>query len=274
MFASQRLRTLPMAALFRLILGVLLAVPALAQDSTEPPPPKASPVISVMEESLPRAGGILVFGGTRGVGLEVVRQLVAKNENVTVVARATSDTAALKAMNTTFINIVTADALDPESVKQAFTAAPFRAVVSTLGGRDGDYRVDVEGNKNVVDATKNAGLTRMVMVTAIGAGDSDPSTPWYVRLFMKDYFAAKTTAEDYLKASGLDYTIIRPGFLLDEGKPGQASLEAAAPIGLTGIKRSDVGLLVANAIEDATMFKKTFAAIDTRRIGVWAFLTY
>jgi uncharacterized protein YbjT (DUF2867 family) len=274
MFASQRVRILSMAALLRLLFSIFLAFPVLAQDSTEPPPPKASPVISVVEESLPRAGGVIVFGGTRGVGLEVVRQLVAKNEHVTVVARETSDTTALKAMQTTFVNIVTGDALDPDAVKKAFTSAPFRSVVSTLGGHGRDYSVDVEGNKNVVDAAKNAGLTRMVMVSAIGAGDSGPSLPWYLRLFMKKYFIAKTAAEAYLKSSGLDYTIIRPGVLLDDGKPGQASLQAATPSIPSGIKRSDVGLLIANIIEDMSTFKKTFVAVDARRIGLWALLTY
>ena len=144
------------ALLAVLLLAKLLLVGltvSAAEDPTEPPPPKASPVISVMEESLPRAGGIIVFGGTSGLGLEVVRALVAKKEHVTVMARPTSDTAALKTLG---VEVVQGDALDADSVKKAFTAAPFRAVISTLGGRDGDYRVDIEGNKNVIDATKNA----------------------------------------------------------------------------------------------------------------------
>lgn len=248
---------------------------AVAQDSTEPPPPKASPIISVMEESLPRAGGILVFGGTQGLGLEIVKHLVERKENVTVMVRASSDTAALKALN---VNVVTGDALDAESVKQAFTAAPFRAVISTLGGREGDYKVDVEGNKNVIDATKNAGLDRIILVTAIGAGDSNAGLPWYVRQgegwFMKGYFAAKTTAEDYLKASGLEYTIVRPGMLVKEGKPGEPMLFAVAPAAITGITRSDAGKLVAAAVEDKTTFNRVFAAVDNKRTGLWALLTY
>jgi uncharacterized protein YbjT (DUF2867 family) len=248
---------------------------AIAQDSTEPPPPKASPVISVMEVSLPRAGGILVFGGTRGIGLEVVKHLLARNEHVTVMARTSSDTAALKQLG---VNVVTGDALDPESVKQAFTAAPFRAVISTLGGREGNYKVDIYGNKNVIDATKNAGLDRFLLVTAIGAGDSNAGLPWYIRYseqwFMKGYFAAKTTAEDYLKASGLEYTIVRPGILVEGEGAGEPMLFATSPLAITGIKRADVGKLVAAAVEDITTFNKVFAAIDNKRTGLWAFLTY
>ncbi len=267
-----------MALFPRFMIASLLAAfstVAIAQDSTEPPPPKASPVISVMEESLPRAGGILVFGGTRGVGLEVVKHMVERKENVTVMARASSDTAALKALN---VNVVTGDALDPESIKQVFTAAPFRAVISTLGGREGDYKVDFEGNKNVIDATKNAGLDRFILVTALGAGDSNAALPWYARLaerwFMKGYFAAKTAAEDYLKASGLKYTIVRPGMLVEDEKAGEPMLFVAAHTVITGITRADVGKLVAAAVEDKTTFKQVFAAVDNKRTGLWALLTY
>jgi len=264
-----------------MLLGLLaiFAGAAAAQDSTEPPPPKASPVISVMADSLPRAGGILVFGGTRGVGLEIVKALVAKNEHVTVMARASSDTSALKAMNTTFINIVEGDALDAEKVKEAFTAAPFRAVISTLGGRGGDYKVDVEGNKNVIDATKNAGLDRFILVSALGAGDSNAVQPWYVtfaeKWFMKGYFAAKTAAEDHLKASGLDYTIVRPGLLAKlSPQPSEPSLTETTPVVLTAITRADLGKLVAATVEDKAAFKKTFAAVDAKRVGLWAAVTY
>ena len=261
------------ALLAVLLLAKLLLVGltvSAAEDPTEPPPPKASPVISVMEESLPRAGGIIVFGGTSGLGLEVVRALVAKKEHVTVMARPTSDTAALKTLG---VEVVQGDALDADSVKKAFTAAPFRAVISTLGGRDGDYRVDIEGNKNVIDSTKNAGLERIILVTALGAGDSNAGAPWYVKLFMDDYFAAKTAAEDHLKASGLDYTIVRPGVLFNEGTPGAPAYVPSA-VGLTGILRADLGKLIAATVGDMGSFKKTYAAVDAKRVGLWALLTY
>lgn len=263
-----------MVAIIRLLLALFAAAPAIAaQSEPEPPPPRSSPVISVTEEALPRAGGILVFGGTRGVGLEIVKQLVARNERVTVLARAGSDTTALKALNTTFLSVVTGDALDPESLKQAFTTAPFRAVVSTLGGRGGDYRADDQGNRNVIDAAKNAGLSRFVLVTALGTGDSNANAPWYLRWFMKDYFIAKAAAETHLKASGFDYTIIRPGFLRDSDKAGDVKL-VQGPAAYGGITRKELGKLVADSVEDTSTFKKVYAAVDAKRTGLWAMLTY
>jgi uncharacterized protein YbjT (DUF2867 family) len=258
------------AVLRVLLLALAVVAPALSQDSTEPPPPKRSPVIAVTEESLPRAGGVMVFGGNRGLGLEIVKALVAQNKKVTVVVRASSDTTALKELK---VDTVTGDALNPESLKEAFTSAPFRAAISTLGGHDGDYRVDSEGNKNAIDAAKNAGVTRFIMVTAIGSGDSSSSTPWYVKWFLKDYFAAKTVAEDYLKATDLDYTIVRPGFLKDSDKAGDVSL-VEGPVDYGAITRSDLGKTVAASLDDTSTYKKVLTAVDAKRTGIWAMLTY
>src|SRR5437764_847593 len=84
--ASRQFKYSFMTVVLRTLLIPLflaLVLPALAQDktgvtqdmgkpgdSTEPPKPKASPIGVVQEVPLPRAGGVLVFGGTRGVGLE------------------------------------------------------------------------------------------------------------------------------------------------------------------------------------------------------------
>jgi uncharacterized protein YbjT (DUF2867 family) len=251
---------------------LMFASPAWTQESTEPPAPKSSPVKPVVEESLPRAGGILVFGGTQGAGLETVKHLVAMHEKVTVMVRGTSDTAALKELG---VNIVIGDALDPESVKQAFTAAPFRAAISVLGGHN-DYRVDGEGNKNVIDATKDAGVPRLVLVTSLGAGDSAASAPWYLdwalRFFMKDYMAAKTAAEDHLRATDLDYTVIRPGWLLSSTKTGGAPTLVPETDKFSWITRADLGKVVAASVEDKATFKKTLTAFDPARDSVWEIL--
>ncbi len=259
-----------MAALRPILLSLLMLIaPVWAQDSTEPPPPKSSPVKPVVEEALPRAGGILVFGGTQGTGLETVKNLIAMKEHVTVMARATSDTSALKELG---VNIVVGDALDPESIKAAFTAAPFRAAVSVLGGHK-DYRVDGEGNKNVIDATKDAGVPRFVLVTSLGAGDSAASAPWYLawvlNLFMKDYMAAKTMAEDHLRATELDYTIIRPGWLLTSDKAGGTPALVPETNKFSWITRADLGKVVAASVEDKATFKKTLTAYDPARASVW-----
>jgi uncharacterized protein YbjT (DUF2867 family) len=203
-------------------------------------------------------GGVVVFGGNRGTGLETVKVLVAKGDQVTVMVRAGSDTAALKDLK---VNVVTGDAMNPADVKSAMTSKPFRAVVSSLGGRSGGKRVDFEGNVNVTEAAKAAGVTRVVQVSAIGVGDSHAGGSPEVHKVLGAVFAEKVKAEDHLKASGLRYTIIRPGGL-DNGAPtGNGLLTEDKTVGGT-INRSDLGKLVADAIDDPKTEGKVYSAVD------------
>ncbi|MHB1206731.1 MAG: NAD(P)-dependent oxidoreductase, partial [Rhodospirillaceae bacterium] len=208
-----------------------------AQESTEPPVPRAAPRGMVSEEVLPRAGGVLVFGGTRGAGLEAVKELVKRGEKVTVMARASSDTAALKTLG---VNIVPGDALVNEDIVKAFAAAPYRVVVSALGGKDDNWRVDVDGNRLVAEGAKSAKIPRMIMVSAIGAGDSAEARPWYLQPFMKEFIAAKSKAEDNLRASGVVFTIVRFGRLVDKPSSGAAVL-SEDHAAFSAITRADAG---------------------------------
>ncbi len=256
-----------MRAVFRPLLLLLATIAVLAgparaqQESTEPPKPRAAPRGIVSEEVLPRAGGVLVFGGTRGAGLEAVKELVKRGEKVTVMVRASSDTAALKQLG---VNIVPGDALVTDDLVKAFAAAPYRVVVSTLGGKDDDTRVDVEGNRHVVDAAKSAKIPRVIMMSAIGAGDSGLARPWYLRPFKADFIAAKSQAEDYLVKSGVTYTIVRAGRLVD--KPAGQAVLSDDHKEFSALTRADAGRLLADCVKnEAATSNKILTAFDPAR---------
>ena len=243
-------------------LGAVAAGSARAQESTEPPVPRAAPRGIVSQEVLPRAGGVLVFGGTRGVGLEAVKEMVKRGEKVTVMARATSDTAALKALN---VNLVPGDALVSDDVVKAFAAAPYRVVVSALGGKDDNFKVDVDGNRNVVNAAKSAKIPRVILVSAIGVGPTTLALPWYLRPFMKEFYAAKATAEDYLHKSGVTFTIVRLGRLVDKPASEKAALGDNAMV-FSALTRVDAGRLVADVVKnETTANNKVLTAFDPAR---------
>jgi len=203
-------------------------------------------------------GGVLVFGGTRETGLEVVKTLVANGDQVTVMVRPTSDLTELKKLK---VSLVTGDALKPGDVKAAFASGKFRATVSSLGGQRGEPRPDYEGVKNVVDAAKAAGVKRMVLVTAIGVGDSRAAVSEATHKMLGAVFAEKVKSEDYLKASGLTYTIVRPGGLRSGIPTGKAVFTEDKTVG-SDIYREDLGAITANAVDDEKTFNKVFSAID------------
>jgi uncharacterized protein YbjT (DUF2867 family) len=259
-----------------LFLTVAFALPAAAQkttqgqpmagpgESTEPPPPHAAPVGVVQAQTLPRGGGILVFGGTHGTGLETVKVLAARKEHVTVVTHSDPHNPELAALGVT---VVAGNALDPATIKDIFTAAPFRAVVTTIGRSPGEADPSFTGNKNIIDAAKAASIPRLIMVSTIGAGDSVDQLAWIEQIFYRKTFALKTDAENYLKASGLNYTIMRPGGLVDKSADGKAVF-TTDQVGMSWISRADLGKLIADCVDNDADVNKTFTVFDPSRAGL------
>lgn len=216
-------------------------------------------------------GPILVFGGNRATGLEVVKRLKARGEQVTVAVRPSSDTAALRALG---VATVVADAMDADQVRTAVAAGGYAAVVSTLGGGRGDKarRPDFIGNRNAIDAAAAGGVRHFVLVSVVGTGDSWETAPAPSRRFLKTVIALKGQAEDHLRASGLGYTIIRPGGLGDVKPTGTAVL-ADDPKAFSYIARGDLAELVVQALGDPAAAGKTYNAYDPSRRTLWKMYT-
>jgi nucleoside-diphosphate-sugar epimerase len=201
---------------------------------------------------------VLVFGGNRATGLEAVKQLVTDKASVTVFVRASSDTTELKALG---VKLVTGDVLQAADVQKAFASGKYTAVVSALGAVRGQANPDFEGLKNITDAAKAAGVKRIVVVTAIGAGDSNSMTPESLKKVLQPILIEKGKGEEYLAASGLDYTIIRPGGLKNGAPTGKATLTEDRTKH-SDINRSDLGVLVAKSVGDKKTYRKILHAID------------
>ncbi len=210
---------------------------------------------------------VLVIGGTRATGLEIVRVLRARGDDVVVLARETSDASAAEA---TGARIFRGDAMNPPDLAALMASNRFRAVISTLGATSLDGpRPDFDGNRNAVDAARAAGVQRFLLVTVIGAGESYEAAPWIARRFLDKVIIEKTKAEDYLKTSSLDFTIIRPGGLLDKAAERKAYLTEDTGA-MSWIRRSDLALLTVQALDDPRSIGKVYHAHDPDRTRFWA----
>lgn len=217
--------------------------------------------------STPGVGAVLVIGGTRATGLEVVRLLRARGDEVVVLVRLGSDAGAAEQLGA---RVVRGDAMNQPDIIAALATGQFRAVVSTLGARAvKGTRPDFEGNRNAVDAARSAGVTRFALVTVIGAGDSHAASPWIARRVLDAVIKEKTKAEDYLKTSGLDYTIIRPGGLLNKEAQGRAYLTEDVR-SMSWIRRADLARLIVQALDDPRAIGKTYHAFDPDRTRFWS----
>jgi hypothetical protein len=203
---------------------------------------------------------VLVVGATRGTGLETVRLLINKDILVVAFARPTSDLSALEALH---VDIIAGDALVAADVMNAIEQGPWRAVVTTLGCNRCDNPPDFEGNRNLFDAMADSTSRRVVMISTIGAGDSKPALPWFVRWILRGPIALKEQAEAHLVASGLDYTIIRPGNLDSDEASGRGVL-VEDPTHGGSISRADLAILIVSAIENDATIGKTYNALATK----------
>jgi uncharacterized protein YbjT (DUF2867 family) len=111
--------------------------------------------------------------------------------------------------------------------------------------------VDQEGAKRLIDAAKDAGAKKFVMLSTMGADNPSVSD------ILEDYLIAKQNADDYLKASGLDYTIVRPGSLTD--KEGTGKIQLKEKIENHGsISRTDVAQTLVGVLEDDVKHNQVF----------------
>ncbi|WP_077624156.1 SDR family oxidoreductase [Sediminibacillus massiliensis] len=100
-------------------------------------------------------------------------------------------------------------------------------------GPDKTIIIDQEGAIKSIELAEQFGVSRFIMLSSMNA-DKPEQYP-----AMKHYLFAKHRADDYLRKSRLNYTIIRPGGLTNEEGTGKVRLEESIPEGGT-IPRADV----------------------------------
>lgn len=204
------------------------------------------------------AGRVLVFGGNRGTGLEVCRILAGRGEAVTACVRPGADTAELQRLG---VAICRGDILDPASVAAAVGSGDFAAIINAVGGRRGEPRPDNVGTRNLVDAARTAGVRRFIFVTAIGCGDSRSAVGPRVIEFLGAVLDEKTLGEDYLRASGLAWTILRPGGMTHDPASGTA-IKTVDRSTMGVINRADLARLVVDCLDDPATVGQVYHAVD------------
>lgn len=202
---------------------------------------------------------VFVAGASRGVGRAIARRLSNQATPVKALLRHEATQTELEAMG---ITVAIGNALNPEEVAHAVLAGPVQVVISTIGGApQGEQRVDFLGNKHLIDAAVEAAVSQFVLVSSIGSGASAAALPSNVLQALGAVLAEKEQAEQYLIASGLPYTIVRPGGLKSEPATGNALLTADPTIA-GSIYREDVADLVCQCLQSDRALCQTLSAVD------------
>ena len=125
------------------------------------------------------------------------------------------------------------------------------------GGSTGPEKttaVDQEGAKRLIDAAKEAGVKKFVMLSSINADNPQSSDS------LQHYLEAKKNADDHLKKSGLLYTIVRPGTLKNES--GTRKIEAASKVKPGKITRDDVAYTLVHVLNDDIAQNTVFEMVE------------
>lgn len=202
---------------------------------------------------------IFLAGASRGVGREIAKRLTAQGLTVVALLRSDAARSELEALGAT---VVTGDALEADAIASLVAKQPFDAVISTLGGKPTDgERADFKGNRNLIDAAVKAGVKRFILVSSIGTGESAAALPPQALETLGAVLAEKEQAENHLVASGLTYTIVRPGGLKSEPPRGTAVLTENPNIA-GSIHRADVADLVCRCLGSVRSHNKILSAVD------------
>jgi len=169
---------------------------------------------------------ILVSGATGYLGGIIVRTLLTQGCKLRALVRVDSDYSAIADAGA---ECVLGDLKDDESLRRACEGV--ESIVTTAnsaqrGGNDNAETVDLKGNHKLIDAARDAGVRQFVFVSAYGASTSHPVP----------FLQAKARTEEYLRSSGLSYTILSPHIFMDVWIPivvGSA-LQEQRPVVLLG----------------------------------------
>jgi uncharacterized protein YbjT (DUF2867 family) len=203
---------------------------------------------------------LLVAGATGGTGKEVVKQAVARGYKVRVLVR---DEAKARADFGDTVTYAVGNVREPATLPAAMKGA--RYVVSALGSnsqRDPQNKpefVDYQGVKALVDASKAAGVKHFVLVSSMGVTDKENA----LNKMFDRILEWKLKGEDAVRASGVPYTVVRPGGLSDDagGKKGLKSYQGDPKV-RGRIPRADVATVCIEALGNKAAANKTFEILS------------
>ena len=191
---------------------------------------------------------IIVFGATGGVGQHVVKQALEKGFEVTAFVRTPSKIEIVHDQ----LHILQGDAFNKEEVAAAI--AGHDAVVSCLGSSQGMKKSTEleEMTKNIVSEMQAQHVKRIVYTASAGINKEIPGvTGKVVMKMLKNALIDHRNAVDYIKAHGLNYTIVRPmgltnGDLTEKYRESKTSV----PDKSKSISRADVAHFIVKALSD------------------------
>lgn len=199
---------------------------------------------------------VTIVGGHGQIALLLAKRLSDAGHRVRSTIRDHAHAADVAAAGAEAVSVDLEDPMsDLDAAVRDADAVVFAAGAGPGSGPQRKRDVDLGGALRLIGAASEAGVRRYVMVSATGteragvAGEMGP------------YLEAKLRADEALAASGLDFTIVRPGRLTSD--PGTGLVACAAHFGRSGeVARDDVAAVLHAVLELPQTIGHTFEVMD------------
>ncbi|WP_045741926.1 NAD(P)-dependent oxidoreductase [Actinoplanes rectilineatus] len=200
---------------------------------------------------------LIVFGASGGTGRLVVSGALDRGHRVTAVARRLDGLPAHPGLT-----LHSADVLGEGRPLQAAALghdAAISAIGSTARNPGGIYS---RGGQAVVTALEDAGVPRLIVVSSGGVRPRDPGLPWWFRLaipvFLRELYRDMGVMEDIVRSSGLDWTLVRAGYLTDGPATGTFRAEDGRnPSGGSRLSRADLAGFLLDQLDGSSWSRRT-----------------
>lgn len=200
---------------------------------------------------------IFVAGATGNTGKRIVEQLLAKGFAVKAGVLDIDKAKSTLPGQNPHLQIVKADVTEGSARLADAIGNDSDAVICATGYRRSldffaPWKVDNFGTVNLVEACRTLGVKRFLLVSSIlvnGAAMGQLLNPAYVFLNVLGLtLIAKLQAEQYIRKSGINYTIIRPGGLRNDPPQGNIVMEQEDTLYEGSISRDQVAEVAVEAL--------------------------
>jgi uncharacterized protein YbjT (DUF2867 family) len=196
---------------------------------------------------------IAIAGGHGRIGSRLIRLLAGRGDEVVSLDRnpAYGDEIRAAGGQPVVCDLEVAEADEVARAIDGADAVVFSAGAGPGSGPERKWTMDHGGAVKLIEGARAAGVPRYVIVSSIGA-DPDASGDDTFAVYLR----AKGRADGDLRASGLEFTIVRPSRLTDA--PGTGKVNAGAPAERGEISRDDVAAALLAVLDTPATIGKDF----------------
>lgn len=202
---------------------------------------------------------LLILGATGLTGRQLVEQAIDQGHDITALVRSPNKLQ----LDHPALRTVVGDATDPTAIDWAVEGRD--SILCALGTRSLKELFSAElmtrSMHALIPAMKRRGVDRLILESALGVGASAQHAPRSARLVFATVFRGmgkdKARAEEYVRSSGLDWTVVYPPTLTNG--PASSNYQVGEALQLKGVpkvSRTDVAHFMLSQLSDSTYSRK------------------